>query len=72
MKAARFTSLLHRARPAEGHSSIYVMHVNKALQVLLDLLLKECWEEPRTLEVLLGYLPQLDLGSVEGGASDTG
>lgn len=47
------------------------MQSNKALQVLLDLLLEECWEDPGTLEVLLSYLPQLDLHSVEQGASDT-
>lgn len=48
------------------------MQVNKALQVLLDLLLEECWEEPGTLEVLLSNLPQVDLRTVAQGASLTG
>lgn len=47
-----------------------MMQVNKALQVLLDLLLEECWEDPGTLELLLSCLPQLDLRSVEQGASE--
>lgn len=68
MKAAHFTSVLHHARREEGHKSIYIMQVNKALQVLLELLLEECWEDPGTLEVLLSYLPRLDLHSVQHGA----
>lgn len=48
------------------------MQVNKALQVLLGLLLEECWEDPGTLEVLLSNLPRLDLRSEKQGASDTG
>lgn len=48
------------------------MQVNKALQVLLDLLLEECWEEPVTMEVLLSNLPQVDLRTVAQGASHTG
>lgn len=71
MKAARFASMLHHARRGGSHRSIYIMQVNKALQVLLDLLLEDCWEDPGTLELLLSYLPQLDLRSVEQ-ASDTG
>lgn len=71
-KAAHFTSALHHARRGESHRSSYIMQVNKALQVLMDLLLEDCWEDPGTLEVLLGYLPQLDLRSVAQGASDTG
>lgn len=71
MKAAHFTSTLQHARRGESHKSIYIMQSNKALQVLLDLLLEECWEDPGTLEMLLSYLPQLDLHSVEQGASDT-
>lgn len=71
MKAAHFTSMLQHARRGESHKSIYIMQSNKALQVLLDLLLEECWEDPGTLEVLLSYLPHLDLHSVEQRASDT-
>lgn len=72
MKAAQFASMLHHTRRGESHKSIYVMQVNKALQVLLDLLLEECWEEPGTLEVLLSNLPQIDLRSVAQEVSDTG
>lgn len=72
MKTAQFASMLHHTRRGRSRKSLYVMQVNKALQVLLDLLLEECWEEPRTLEVLLSNLPQLDLRSVAQGALDTG
>lgn len=72
MKAAHFTSLLRRARRGGSREGVYVMQVNKALQVLLDLLLEECWDDPRTLELLLSNLPQSDLRSLEHGASGTG
>lgn len=72
MKTAQFASMLHHTRRGRSCKSIYVMQVNKALQVLLDLLLEECWEEPGTLEVLLSNLPQVDLRTVAQGASHTG
>ncbi|XP_029685958.1 thyroid adenoma-associated protein homolog isoform X2 [Takifugu rubripes] len=72
MKTAQFASMLHHTRRGRSSKSIYVMQVNKALQVLLDLLLEECWEEPGTLKVLLSNLPQVDLRTVAQGASHTG
>lgn len=48
------------------------MQVNRALPLLLDLLLEECWDTPGTLEVLLCNLPQPDLRSVLREASETG
>lgn len=72
MKVARFTSMLHHARRGETQKSVYIMQVNKALPVLLDLLLEECWDAPETLEVLLCNLPQFDLRSVQQDASEMG
>lgn len=72
MKAACFTSMLHHARRGETQKSVYIMQVNKALLVLLDLLLEECWDAPETLEVLLCNLPQFDLRSVQLEASEMG
>lgn len=69
---ARFTSVLHYARGSEGKSSSYVVQVNQALPLLLDLLLEECWDTPGTLEVLLHHLPQCDLRPVLREASETG
>ncbi|XP_078106846.1 tRNA (32-2'-O)-methyltransferase regulator THADA [Sander vitreus] len=71
MKAACFTSLLHHARKGESQRSVYLMQVNQALPLLLDLLLEECWDTPGTLEVLLCHLPQPDLRSVLREASET-
>lgn len=65
MKAACFTSKLHHMRRGERKESVYMMQVNQALPVLLDLLLEECWDTPRTLELLLCNLPQLDFSSME-------
>uniref|UniRef100_A0A3P8UEC5 Si:ch211-225b11.4 n=1 Tax=Amphiprion percula TaxID=161767 RepID=A0A3P8UEC5_AMPPE len=64
LKAACFTSMLHHARRGERKKSIYLMQVNQALLLLLDLLLEDCWDTPGTLEVLLCHLPQCDLRSV--------
>lgn len=72
MKAACFTSELHRVRSGESQESVYMMQVNQALPVLLDLLLEECWDTPGTLEVLLCNLPQLDFSSVAREASMMG
>lgn len=72
MKAACFTSMLRHARRGERQKSVYLMQVNQALLVLLDLLLEECWDTPGTLEVLLCNLPQLGLRSVVREASETG
>lgn len=73
MRAACFTSMLHHARGGgASQRSVYLMQVNQALPLLLDLLLEECWDGPGTLEVLLGNLPQPDLRSVLKEASETG
>ncbi|XP_068995115.1 tRNA (32-2'-O)-methyltransferase regulator THADA [Embiotoca jacksoni] len=72
MKAACFTSMLRHARIGESRSSVYVMQVNQALPLLLDLLLEKCWDIPGTLEVLLCHLPQSDLRSVLRDASAAG
>ncbi|XP_041856056.1 thyroid adenoma-associated protein homolog isoform X2 [Melanotaenia boesemani] len=75
LKAACFTSLLHHSRRGENQSSVYLVQVNQALPLLLDLLLEEFWDSPATLEVLLSHLPPSDLRSVltealaEGGCS---
>ncbi|KAA8592239.1 hypothetical protein FQN60_017694 [Etheostoma spectabile] len=71
MKAACFTSLLHHARKGESQRSVYLMQVNQALPLLLDLLLEEFWDTPGTLEVLLCHLPQPDIRSVLREASET-
>uniref|UniRef100_A0AAQ4RRM0 Si:ch211-225b11.4 n=1 Tax=Gasterosteus aculeatus aculeatus TaxID=481459 RepID=A0AAQ4RRM0_GASAC len=72
LKAARFTSTLHHVRKGESRRSVYLMQVNQALPLLLDLLLEECWDTPGTLEVLLCHLPQPDLRSALREASETG
>ncbi|XP_031712265.1 thyroid adenoma-associated protein homolog isoform X1 [Anarrhichthys ocellatus] len=72
MKAAHFASMLHHVREGESQRSVYLMQVNRALPLLLDLLLEECWDTPGTLEVLLCHLPQPDLRSVLREASETG
>ncbi|XP_042345011.1 thyroid adenoma-associated protein homolog [Plectropomus leopardus] len=69
-RAACFASMLHHARKREKKRSVYLMQVNQALPLILDLLLEECWDTPGTLEVLLCHLPQLDIRSVL--ASETG
>lgn len=72
MKAATFTSMLQHARRGESQATVYLMQVNQALPVLLDLLLEECWDTPGILEVLLCNLPPPDLRSVAKEASQTG
>ncbi|XP_044051427.1 thyroid adenoma-associated protein homolog isoform X2 [Siniperca chuatsi] len=72
MKAACFTSMLHHARRGKSQRSVYLMQVNQALPLLLDLLLEECWDTPGTLEVLLCNLPPPDLRSVLREAFETG
>lgn len=72
LKAACFTSTLQHARRGESQKSVYLMQVNRALPLLLDLLLEECWDTPGTLEVLLCNLPRPDLRSVLREASETG
>ncbi|XP_063753076.1 tRNA (32-2'-O)-methyltransferase regulator THADA isoform X2 [Eleginops maclovinus] len=69
MKAASFTSMLHHARKTKSQRSVYLMQVNQALPLLLDILLEECLDTPGTLEVLLCHLPQSDLRSVMKEAS---
>ncbi|KAM6930999.1 tRNA (32-2'-O)-methyltransferase regulator THADA [Xenentodon cancila] len=72
-KAACFASLLHHTRRrGDKQRSVYLMQVNQALPLLLDLLLEECWDTPGTLEVLLFHLPQTDLRSVLRDASTAG
>ncbi|TMS04030.1 Thyroid adenoma-associated protein-like protein [Larimichthys crocea] len=70
MKAACFTSVLHHVRRGESQKRIYLMQVNQALPLLLDVLLEQCWDTPGTLEVLLFNLPQSDLRSVLREASE--
>lgn len=72
MKAACFASMLQHARRGYTQRSVYLVQVNQALPLLLDLLLEECWDTPGTLEVLLCNLPQPDLRSVLREASETG
>ncbi|KAM8885353.1 tRNA (32-2'-O)-methyltransferase regulator THADA isoform 2-T2 [Spinachia spinachia] len=72
LKAAQFTSMLHHVRKGESRRSVYLMQVNQALPLLLDLLLEEYWDAPGTLEGLLCHLPQSDLRSALREASDTG
>ncbi|XP_033946263.1 tRNA (32-2'-O)-methyltransferase regulator THADA [Pseudochaenichthys georgianus] len=72
VKAASFTSMLHHARTAGSQRSVYLMQVNQALPLLLDLLLEECWDTPGTLEVLLCHLPQSNLRTVLKEASEAG
>lgn len=71
MKAACFTSVLHHVRRGESQKRIYLMQVNQALPLLLDVLLEQCWDTPGTLEVLLFNLPQSDLRSVLREASES-
>ncbi|MEQ2294152.1 hypothetical protein AMECASPLE_000992 [Ameca splendens] len=71
-KVAHFASLLHHSRQGDNQSSVYIMQINRALLLLLDLLLQECWDTPGTLELLLSHLPQTDLISVLKEASATG
>ncbi|KAF0033857.1 hypothetical protein F2P81_013923 [Scophthalmus maximus] len=71
-KAGCFTSMLSHARRGESQGSVYVMQVNQAVQLLLDLLLEECFDTPGTLEALLCHLPQSDLRCVLREASETG
>ncbi|XP_034026181.1 thyroid adenoma-associated protein homolog [Thalassophryne amazonica] len=70
MKAACFASILHHERRGEGQSSLYLMQVNQAVPILLDLLLEECWDTPATLELLLSHLPQSDLQFILRGPSE--
>lgn len=72
MRAACFASMLRNARRSDGQRGVYLMQVNQALLVLLDLLLEECRDVPGTLEVLLCHLPQSDLRSVLREASESG
>ncbi|XP_061527590.1 tRNA (32-2'-O)-methyltransferase regulator THADA isoform X2 [Phycodurus eques] len=77
LKAARFIAMLHHVRGGGGgggggQKRIYLMQVNLAVPFLLDLLLEECWDTPRTLEVLLCHVPHSDLRSVLREAADTG
>ncbi|KAM7416659.1 hypothetical protein PAMA_018626 [Pampus argenteus] len=71
MRAACFTSMLQHDREG-SQRSVYLMQVNLALPLLLDLMLEECWDTPGTLEVLLCHLTQLDLRSVLKESSETG
>ncbi|KAG7244080.1 hypothetical protein INR49_006242 [Caranx melampygus] len=72
MKAACFASMLHHAKRGESQRTVYIMQVNQALPLLLDLLLEECFDAPGTLEVLLGHLPQSDLRCMLREASEMG
>ncbi|XP_019956479.2 tRNA (32-2'-O)-methyltransferase regulator THADA [Paralichthys olivaceus] len=71
LKAACFTSMLHHVRKGASQGSVYVMQVNQAVPLLLELLLEECFDAPGTLEVLLCHLPQSDLRRVLTEASET-
>lgn len=71
--AATFASLLRQqqqqVRSSEGQlGSVHVLQVNRALPVLLDLLLHHC-RASDTLEVLLSFLPPCDIRSVAEEAS---
>ncbi|KAM4616330.1 tRNA (32-2'-O)-methyltransferase regulator THADA [Polymixia lowei] len=72
IKAACFASMLQHASGGEGQRSVSLMQVNLALPFLLDLLLRECWDSPGTLEVLLCHMPEPDLRSVVREAEETG
>ncbi|XP_076007130.1 tRNA (32-2'-O)-methyltransferase regulator THADA-like [Genypterus blacodes] len=72
IKAACFTSMVHQAIRGGGQRSVYLMQVNQAMPLLLDLLLVECWDTSGTLEVLLCHLPPPDLRSLLRDASETG
>ncbi|XP_053277676.1 thyroid adenoma-associated protein homolog [Pleuronectes platessa] len=72
LKAACFTSMLHHVRRGESQRSVYVMQVNQAIQLLLELLLEDCSDAPGTVEVLLCHLPQSDLRRVLTEASEKG
>ncbi|XP_019715994.1 thyroid adenoma-associated protein homolog [Hippocampus comes] len=71
-KAARFISMLHHARGGGAQRSLYLMQVNLAIPLLLELLLEECWDIPSTLEVLLCHVPHSDLRSVLSEIADSG
>uniref|UniRef100_UPI0037E75B27 tRNA (32-2'-O)-methyltransferase regulator THADA n=1 Tax=Semicossyphus pulcher TaxID=241346 RepID=UPI0037E75B27 len=71
IKVACFTSMLHHARRRRPQRSVYLMQVNQALPLLLDLLLEEYWDSLGALEVLLWHLPQPDLRYVLREASET-
>ncbi|KAM9743067.1 tRNA (32-2'-O)-methyltransferase regulator THADA [Menidia menidia] len=71
LKAACFPSSLLHARGGGQQRGVYVMQVNRALPLLLDLLLEQFWDCPGTLEVLLSHLPRPDLRSVLREASGT-
>ncbi|XP_034548017.1 thyroid adenoma-associated protein homolog isoform X2 [Notolabrus celidotus] len=71
MKAACFASNMHHVKRGEPRRSVYVMQVNQALPLLLDLLLEDFWDTTITLDVLLCHLPQSDLRSVLNEASET-
>ncbi|CAG5923171.1 unnamed protein product [Menidia menidia] len=64
LRAACFPSSLLHARGGGQQRGVYVMQVNRALPLLLDLLLEQFWDSPCTLEVLLSHLPRPDLRSV--------
>nr|XP_061803888.1 tRNA (32-2'-O)-methyltransferase regulator THADA-like [Nerophis lumbriciformis] len=70
-KAASFISMLHHAR-GRAQRSVYLTQVNLAVPLLLDLLLEECWDTPKTLEVLLCHVPHSDLRSVLREVMDSG
>ncbi|XP_015828497.3 tRNA (32-2'-O)-methyltransferase regulator THADA isoform X1 [Nothobranchius furzeri] len=72
LKAAHFSSLLHRASGGNNEGSASYVQVNLALPLLLETLLQECWEAPGTLEVLLSHLPPSDLRPVLAEASAAG
>ncbi|XP_051924804.1 thyroid adenoma-associated protein homolog isoform X2 [Hippocampus zosterae] len=63
-KAARFISMLHHARGGGPQRRLYLMQVNLAIPLLLELLLEECWDITGTLQVLLCHVPHSDLRSV--------
>ncbi|XP_034452342.1 thyroid adenoma-associated protein homolog isoform X1 [Hippoglossus hippoglossus] len=72
LKAACFTSMLHHVRRGESQRRVYIMQVNQAVPLLLELLLEDCSDAPGTLEVLLCHLPQSDLRRVLTEASEKG
>ncbi|XP_037115240.1 thyroid adenoma-associated protein homolog isoform X1 [Syngnathus acus] len=69
-KAASFISKLHHAKGG-SQRSVYLMQVNLAIPLLLDLLLEECWDTPSALEVLLCHVPHSDLRSVLSEVADS-
>ncbi|KAM9810968.1 tRNA (32-2'-O)-methyltransferase regulator THADA [Neosynchiropus ocellatus] len=62
-RASGFISLLLHIR-GQKQGSVYLMQVNQAVPLVLDLLLEECWNTPGALEALLLHVPLPDLDAL--------